>query len=115
MNKFLLIDSNHLLHRVKHMIKGTPEEIVGMSLHMLFASIGKIWRVRSGTHLVFSFDGNSWRKSVYPPYKRNRAEAKKKCTPKEQELDQLFFDAFDIFQKFITEKTNCTVLYNPIL
>jgi 5'-3' exonuclease len=115
MNKFLLIDSNHLLHRVKHMIKGTPEEIVGMSLHMLFASIGKIWRTQAGTHLVFSFDGKSWRKNIYPPYKRNRLEAKEKYTPKEQELDNLFFKAFEIFQKFITEKTNCTVLYNENL
>ena len=108
--KFLLVDSHHLLNRIKHSIKGTPEEIVGMTLHSLFASIGKLWRLHKADHLVFIFDGNSWRKSFYPPYKRNRLEAKEKLSPKEIELETLFNDAFQILKTFLSTKTNCTIL-----
>jgi 5'-3' exonuclease len=114
-NKFLLLDVSHLGHRIKHVIKGTPEEIVGMTLHSMFASIGKLWRIHNCDHLVFVFDGHSWRKSIYPPYKRNRSEAKAEYTPKEQELEELFFNAFEVFKIFVSTKTNCTILDNPIL
>jgi 5'-3' exonuclease len=36
-------------------------------------------------------------------------------TAKEQEEDQLFWETFDKFKEFITEKTNCTVLQNSQL
>lgn len=114
-NTFLIVDASHLFNRSKYTVKGTPDEIAGMCLHIIFASLGKLWRVQKADHIIFAFDGKSWRKSVYAPYKRNRAEKRALATPEQQELDTIFYSAFSDFQKFITERTNCTVLYNPIL
>jgi 5'-3' exonuclease len=36
-------------------------------------------------------------------------------TAKEQEEDKLFWETFDKFKEFVTEKTNCTVLHHPQL
>ena len=36
-------------------------------------------------------------------------------TVKEQEEDRVFWETFDKFKEFITDKTNCTVLQNPVL
>jgi 5'-3' exonuclease, N-terminal resolvase-like domain len=97
------------------MTKGTPDEIIGMCLHLIFQSIGKVWRTQKANHLVVVFDGRSWRKSVYAPYKANRVDARKSGTVAEQELARLFFEAFDIFKAFIKEHTNCTALDHPQL
>ena len=67
------------------------------------------------TPRVFCLEGRSWRKDFYEPYKRNRQESRAALTPKEQEEDKLFWEAFDEFKNFISEKTNCTVLQHPQL
>jgi 5'-3' exonuclease len=36
-------------------------------------------------------------------------------TQREQDEDKLFWEAFDEFKKFVTEKTNCTILQHPRL
>lgn len=115
MKKFLLIDLSHLFHRAKFMVKGTDSEKIGMTLHLLFSMMGKVWRTQDANHLVFCLDGNSWRKSIYTPYKRNRIDIKEAATPQEKASDAVFFEAYDIFRKFISEKTNCTVLEHPKL
>ena len=65
--------------------------------------------------MVFCLEGRSWRKDYYEPYKRNRAESRAALTPREQEEDQLFWEAFDKFKEFILDKTNATVLHHPQL
>ena len=112
MNKFLLIDSNHLFHRAKHSVRGNMDEKIGMCLHILFNSLGKAWRVQKANHIVFCFDSRSWRKDSYTPYKANRFS---KQTPIELAENKLFFEAFDIFKAFVKTKTNCTILENSIL
>jgi hypothetical protein len=64
---------------------------------------------------VFCLEGRSWRKDYYEPYKRNRSDARAALTVKEQEEDQLFWESFDKFKEFITEKTNCTILQHSQL
>jgi 5'-3' exonuclease len=115
MNTFLLIDTNHLFYRAKFSVRGDQSEKIGMCLHILFNSLAKAWRQNKATHLVFAFDGSSWRKKIYPPYKANRIEKRKSQTSLEIAENKLFFEAFDIFKKFIIEHTNCTVLYHPEL
>jgi hypothetical protein len=116
MNKFLLIDASHLFYRARHVVRsGSNEEKVGMCLHILFSSLAKAWRTHQANHVVFAFDGSSWRKNIYKPYKANRTELREMMSEDEQDESRLFFDAFNIFRNFVKDKTNATVLEHPIL
>ena len=63
----------------------------------------------------FFLEGRSWRKDIYAPYKRQRTEARAAQSPREAEEDRVFWETFDEFKGFITEKTNTTVLQHPRL
>ena len=112
---YILVDTANTFFRARHTIRGDADIKVGMALHIMFNSIKKAWQDFNGTHVVFCLEGRSWRKDVYKPYKANRAEARAALTVKEIEEDKLFWETFDKFKEFISEKTNCTVLQNPIL
>ena len=116
-NTFLIIDASHLFYRSRFSVRGGDDsEKAGMCLHIIFNSINKAWRQHNATHVVFSFDGrNGWRKAVYPPYKAHRAAKNAAKTEKERDEDALYSAAFAEFKTYVTEKTNCTVLYNPVL
>ena len=115
MNKFLIVDASHLFYRARYAVRGTADEKVGMALHILFTSLGKMWRTQNVNHIVFAFDGHSWRKDLYKPYKANRAEKRAKETLAQIAEGKLFFEAFDIFKDFVKNRTNCTVLDHKIL
>lgn len=108
---YILVDSLNMFYRARHVVRGDDIETkIGMAYHIMFASILKAWRDFDGKHVVFCFEGRSWRKDFYEPYKRNRKEAREALTPKEQEEDRRYFEAFDELKSFIETKTNCTVL-----
>ena len=107
MNKFLIVDASHMFYRSRYSVRGSEDEKVGMCMHVLLSCLSKAWYTQKATHVVFAFDGKSWRKSVYPSYKDNRPEA----TPE----DIAYFNAFNDFKNFVSEKTNCTVLSHPSL
>jgi hypothetical protein len=112
---YILVDTANTFFRARHVIKGDADTKLGMAFHITLNSIRKAWQDFKGTHVVFCLEGRSWRKDYYEPYKRNRSDARAALTPKEQEEDQLFWESFDKFKEFITEKTNCTVLQHPRL
>lgn len=112
---YILVDTANTFFRSRHVVRGDADIKVGMALHIMFNSIKKAWSDFKGDHVVFCLEGRSWRKDVYKPYKRNRQETRDAMTPKEQEEDKLFWETFDKFKEFINDKTNCTVLHNPIL
>jgi 5'-3' exonuclease len=112
---YILVDTANTFFRARHTIRGDADIKVGMALHIMFNSIKKAWQDFNGSHVVFCLEGRSWRKDVYKPYKANRAEARAALTVKEIEEDKLFWETFDKFKEFISEKTNCTVLQNPVL
>lgn len=112
---YLLIDTANVFFRARHVVRGDADIKIGMALHITLNSIRKAWQDFNGSHVVFCLEGRSWRKDFYAPYKANRAEARAALTPKEREEDQLFWETFDAFKNFITEKTNCTVLRHPNL
>ena len=114
-NTYILIDAANMFFRGRHIVRGDADIKLGMALHIMFNSIKKAWQDFNGSHVVFCLEGRSWRKDVYKPYKANRAEARAALTVKEQEEDKLFWETFDKFKEFITEKTNCTVLQHPSL
>ena len=112
---YILVDTANTFFRARHVIKGDADTKLGMAFHITLNSIKKAWQDFNGSHVVFCLEGRSWRKDFYKPYKANRAETRAAMTVKEQEEDQLFWEAFDKFKEFITEKTNCTVLQHPQL
>jgi hypothetical protein len=112
---YILVDTANTFFRARHVIKGDADTKLGMALHITFNSIKKAWQDFKGDHVVFCLEGRSWRKDFYAPYKRNRAEVRAAMTAREQEEDKLFWETFDKFKEFITDKTNCTVLHNPVL
>lgn len=112
---YIIVDTANTFFRARHVIKGDADTKLGMAFHITLNSIKKAWQDFQGSHVVFCLEGRSWRKDYYQPYKRNRSDARAALTPKEQEEDQLFWESFDKFKEFISEKTNCTVLQHPEL
>jgi len=112
---YILVDTANTFFRARHVIRGDADIKVGMAFHITLNSIKKAWQDFNGSHVVFCLEGRSWRKDYYEPYKRNRSDARAALTEKEQEEDKVFWEAFDTFKDFITEKTNCTVLQHKQL
>jgi len=112
---YILVDTANTFFRARHVVQGSSDIKLGMAFHITFNSIKKAWQDFEGKHVVFCLEGRSWRKDFYKPYKANRAATRAALTEKEQEEDKLFWEAFDEFKNFISEKTNCTVLQHPRL
>ena len=107
---YILVDAANMFFRARHVVRGDTETKVGMAMHIIFSSINKCWRDLNGTHVVVAFEGHSWRKDFYAPYKAHRREKSAQMSPAEVAEDRAFFDAFDAFREFLHEKTNVTVL-----
>lgn len=115
MANYILVDSLNMFMRAKHAGGGKDIDMrMGMALHIMFASVKKAWNDFDGDHVVFCLEGRSWRKDFYKPYKANRKVAADKRSPREQEDDELFFEAYNELVQFLDEKTNCSVIRNPI-
>jgi hypothetical protein len=112
---YILVDTANTFFRARHVIKGDADIKLGMAFHITLNSIRKAWQDFGGSHVVFCLEGRSWRKDYYTPYKAQRAAARAAKTVKEQEEETLFWESFDAFKDFVTEKTNCTVLQNQQL
>jgi 5'-3' exonuclease len=111
----ILVDTANTFFRARHVINGDADIKLGMAFHITLNSIKKAWQDFEGTHVVFCLEGRSWRKDYYEPYKRNRQVARDALTEKQQEEDTIFWEAFDTFKDFVSEKTNCTVLQHKEL
>jgi 5'-3' exonuclease len=112
---YILVDTANTFFRARHVITGDADMKLGMAFHITLNGVKKAWKDFEGKHVIFFLEGRSWRKDFYPPYKRNRSEARAAHTAKEAEEEKLFWEAFDTFKEFISEKTNCTVLQHPQL
>jgi 5'-3' exonuclease len=112
---YILVDTANTFFRARHVINGDADIKLGMAFHITLNSIKKAWQDFGGTHVVFCLEGRSWRKDHYKPYKAQRAASRAAHTEREAEEEKVFWEAFDTFKEFVTEKTNCTVLQNPRL
>ena len=115
MATYVLVDTANTFFRARHVVRGDIDTKVGMALHITLNSVKKAWTDFNADHVVFCLEGRSWRKDFYEPYKRNRQVARDKLTATEQEEDTAFWEIFDEFKNFVTEKTNCTVMRHPQL
>ena len=107
---YILVDTANTFFRARHVINGDADIKLGMAFHITLNSVRKAWQDFGGSHVIFCLEGRSWRKDFYTPYKAQRAEARAAHTEREAEEEKVFWEAFDTFKEFISEKTNCTVL-----
>ena len=112
---YILVDTANTFFRARHVVRGSLEDKVGMSLHTILSSVRKAWKDFKGDHIIFCLEGRSWRKDYYEPYKRQRSEARAALSPREAEEDRVFWETFDQFKDFIVNKTNSTVLHHSQL
>jgi len=112
---YILVDTANTFFRARHVINGDADIKLGMAFHITLNSIRKAWQQFDGTHVVFCLEGRSWRKDFYAPYKAQRAAQRAAHTEREAEEEKVFWEAFDTFKEFVTDKTNCTVIQHPNL
>jgi 5'-3' exonuclease len=112
---YILVDTANTFFRARHVINGDADIKLGMAFHITLNSIKKAWQDFDGSHVVFFLEGRSWRKDFYKPYKAQRTAARAAHTEREAEEERVFWEAFDTFKDFVSEKTNCTVLQHPRL
>ena len=115
MATYILVDTANTFFRARHVVRGDIDTKVGMALHITLSGVKKAWQDFKADHVVICLEGRSWRKDYYEPYKRNRKVARDKMTVTESEEDTAFWEIFDEFKNFMTEKTNCTVIQHKQL
>jgi 5'-3' exonuclease len=113
--RYVLIDTANMFFRARHTAfrASDPWEKVGVALHTTLMSANKVVKRFEADHVVFALEGRSWRKDHYKPYKANRAVARAALTEAEAEEDAMFWEAFDNLTKYLSERTNCSVLRCP--
>jgi 5'-3' exonuclease len=84
-----------------------------MALHLTLGSVNQAVRNYGVDHVVFCLEGRSWRKEFYTPYKANRKVKEQDMTEAEVEESKMFWETYESLIKFLTEKTNVTVLRDP--
>jgi hypothetical protein len=83
---------------------------LGFALHLTMMSANKVARDLGADHVVFALEGRSWRKDYYKPYKGNRTAARGAMTETEAEEDKLFWETYDELTKYLSTRTNCSVI-----
>lgn len=110
--RYLLVDTANTFFRSRHAAfrAADTHEKVGYAMHVTLSSINKMYKKFGADHVVFCLEGKSWRKEVYPKYKKNRKDARKALSQKEQEEEKVFWETFEELTKYLQEQTNCSVI-----
>jgi 5'-3' exonuclease len=113
--RYVLIDTANMFFRARHGAHRAADSWtrLGFALHITLAAVNKMARKFEADHVVFALEGRSWRKDHYPPYKRNRTEARQALTETEAEEDRLFWETYDELTEYLRERTNCSVIRHP--
>jgi len=110
--KYVLIDTSNMFFRARHSAHRAADTWtkLGFALQVTIMSANKVARKFGADHIVFALEGRSWRKDFYEPYKKNRAVARGKMNETEAEEDKLFWETYDTLTKYLSTKTNCSVI-----
>jgi 5'-3' exonuclease len=110
--RYVLIDTANMFFRARHGAYRASDtwEKVGFALHVTLMAANKVAKRFEADHVVFGLEGRSWRKDFYKPYKANRAVARAALTEHEQEEDKMFWETYDSLTKYLSERTNCSVI-----
>lgn len=108
---YVIVDFHNLIMRSRHGMRAPDAHgAIGLALHLTLSSIRKVWSDFNADHCVFGFEGRSWRRDAYEPYKANRRVTAAARTPQQVQEDQEFFQAIGTLQDYLINRTNCTVL-----
>lgn len=108
--RYLIIDLANMFFRSRHVVRGDIDTKVGMAMHITLASVNKMYKKFGADHVVFCVEGNSWRKKIYPRYKKNRSDARAAKSPRDQEEEEVFLETLTELTKYLQERTNCSVI-----
>ena len=113
--RYVLIDTANMFFRARHGAFRASDtwEKIGFALHVTLMSANKVAQRFKADHVVFALEGRSWRKDFYEPYKKNRAVARAALTEAEQDEDKMFWETYDALTKYLSERTNCSVIQCP--
>jgi 5'-3' exonuclease len=114
--KYLIVDSANTFFRAKHIAARQSDTWtkLGFMMHLTLSAVNKVVKRHNIDHVIFCLEGNSWRKAVYEPYKKNRLVKRMALTESEKEEDAMFFEGYNALVTYLQEKTNCTVLQCPV-
>lgn len=109
---YVLIDTANMFFRARHSAFRASDTWtrLGFALHVTLMAANKVAQRFQADHVIFALEGRSWRKDYYKPYKANRAVARAAMTESEQEEDRLFWETYDNLTKYLSTKTNCSVI-----
>ena len=112
---YALIDTANTFFRARHIASRNSDtwEKIGMALHLTLSSVNQVVRNHKIDHVVFMLEGRSWRKNYYKPYKANRKLDESAMTEAEVEENRMFWETYELFVNFLSEKTNVSVLREP--
>jgi 5'-3' exonuclease len=110
--KYLLIDTANMFFRARHGAHRASDTWtrLGFALHITLAATNKVAQRFKADHVIFALEGRSWRKDFYKPYKANRAVARAALTEEQAEEDKMFWETYDALTKYLSTKTNCSVI-----
>ena len=113
--KYLLIDTSNMFFRARHQAHRAADSWtkLGFALYLTLMSANKVVRRFQADHVIFCLEGRSWRKDHYRPYKANRAVARAAMNDEQAEEDKLFWETYDELTKYLSNKTNCSVIREP--
>ena len=110
--KYLLVDTANLFARARHSVPRGADTWtkLGLALHITFTGLLKVHRLHKPDHIIFALEARSWRKDHTGTYKANRQVVKNKMSVREAEEDAEFWAVYEEFTKWISERTNCSVI-----
>jgi 5'-3' exonuclease len=114
--KYALVDTANTFFRARHVASRNADtwQKIGMALHLTLASVNQVVKRHGIDHVVFCLEGRSWRKDFYKPYKANRKLDESAMTESEVEENKMFWDTYEALTVYLREKTNCSVIRNPV-
>ncbi len=115
MKTFLLVDTMNLMWRAAHVTRGNAFDRVGLAVHISFNSIVSYASKNDIDHIIFCFEGRSWRKQYDTAYKANRKIAKDKLSQDDIDFNDYLMEVQSDIKTFLENKTNVTVLHHSDL
>jgi 5'-3' exonuclease len=114
--KYAIVDTANTFFRARHVASRNADawQKIGMALHLTLASVNQVVKRHGIDHVIFALEGRSWRKDFYKPYKANRKLDETAMTEAEVEENQMFWDTYEALTVYLREKTNCSVIRNPV-
>lgn len=108
--KFALIDAANLFNRAHHVCQGDAYTKAAMAMHIIFQSLGSVYRRHNIDHVVICGEGKSWRFDYYKGYKANRRKLREQKTEKEKEEQEVYYEVLADFMEYMSTGSRCTVV-----